>query len=221
MDWARVEHQDGRAFKQRAEDWFYSEPAGLLRRTYRRRQYIYREGDGARHLGMLQSGSAEILTAAHRKSCPTELRFAGDLIGELVLCGQPLRLESVITLEPVIVRLAPVEQFMAFVTEAGLTAQLAAYFASALQAQQRRFANMLIEKCERRLALTLLDLAERHGGEGAVPLHLTQAELGKMVGTTRSRIGYFLKHFRELGLLGHIDGAGLEVDRARLAEFCR
>ena len=204
-----------------AATWFCSERAGLVPRTYRRRQYIYHAADTAQHVGFIQQGSIEILTSARRKSCPTELRFAGDFIGELVLCGQPFRQESALALENVTLRLATVDHFMSFVTEQALSEQLVTYFALALRTQNRRFANMLMEKCERRLAITLLELAERHGGSELVPLHLTQAELGRMIGTTRSRIGYFLKHFRELGLVGHFNSAGVEVNLKRLPEYCR
>lgn len=220
MDMAALAIRDA-SFQARARDWFHSGESCVLVRTLKRQQRIYQEGERADHIACIANGSVQISTFAHGHRCPVALRFRGDLIGELSACGMRVRKESAVALEHTTILVAPVAGFLAFVQQERLMALMVGYFAEALLQQQHRIAQLLLEKCERRLALTLLELAERHGGGDVIPLHLTQADLGQLIGTTRSRIGHFLKHFRELGLLGHYDVDGIQVDRKRLADYCR
>ncbi|MDE3011957.1 MAG: Crp/Fnr family transcriptional regulator [Pseudomonadota bacterium] len=210
-------------FQRLAVRWFRLGGPGITVRQFERDQPVYREQDPSASMMCLDSGTVKILVdTPDGRECPLALKLPGELLGELCVCGQARRRESAIALERATVRSASPQTFMEFVHRENLTHLLLEHLATALVRQQRAIAVLLLEPSERRLAHTLLELSQRRGCEdGQLPLRLSQQQLGDMIGTTRSRVGLFLKHFRGLGLVVSYDQHGVHVDRERLEAYCR
>lgn len=213
---------DAISFKKLAVRWFRQGGSGISVRQYEREQAIYMEGDAAQSVFCLDNGNVKIVVdTPDGRECPLGLRIPGELLGELCVCGQSRRRESAIALEQVTVRHCSTHAFMEFVHRENIAHLLLGHLADGLVAQQRSIAVLLLEPSERRLAHTLLELSQRHGGCAQLPLRLSQQQLGDMIGTTRSRVGQFLKNFRHLGLVLAYDNHGVEVNHERLQDFCR
>jgi CRP-like cAMP-binding protein len=209
-------------FRRLATRWFRAGGPGVVVRCFERDQPIYMEHDPAATVYCIDSGNVKIaVDTPDGRECPLGLRVSGELLGELCACGMGSRRESAFALDQVTVRAASTRAFLDFVDSEGLSGLLLEYLAEAIIAQQRAIAVLLLEPSERRLAYTLLELSERHGGGDQIPLRLSQAQLGELIGTTRSRVGQFLKNFRELGLIRDFDGGGVRINRERLDAFCR
>jgi len=212
---------DAVGFQKLAVRWFRQGGSGITVRQFERDQAIYMEQDPATSVFCLDNGSVKIVVdTPDGRECPLALRIPGELIGELCVCGQNQRRESAIALERVTVRLTNTRTFMDFVHRENIAHLLLGHLADGLVAQQRSIAILLLEPSERRLAHALLELSQRHGGCSQLPLRLSQQQLGDMIGTTRSRVGQFLKHFRDLGLVLAYDNQGVQVNRERLREYC-
>jgi CRP-like cAMP-binding protein len=98
------------------------------------------------------------------------------------------------------------------------------YLALRLQEQQEVIATMVTMDSEQRLASVLLRLSRKIGKRraphvSAIEERITQEELSGMVGTTRSRVGFFLKRFKDAGLVLPSSDPFLVVNEERLAEY--
>lgn len=89
--------------------------------------------------------------------------------------------------------------------------------------QQRTIASLLLKDSEHRLAAVLLQLSRKLGkrrGPGVqLQERITQEDLSGMVGTTRSRVGYFLRRFHNAGLVERLPGSFLMLYEQRLATY--
>jgi len=130
----------------------------------------------------------------------------GDFFGEGCLTGQPLRLATVSAVtECVIVR----------ITKAGITRVIheepafAELFIAHLLARNSRVEEDLVDQLfnssEKRLARTLLLLANfgKEGRPEPIIAKISQETLAEMIGTTRSRVSFFMNRFRKLGLIDY------------------
>jgi CRP-like cAMP-binding protein len=97
------------------------------------------------------------------------------------------------------------------------------FLAGKLVEQQQIVSQFVTADSEGRLAATLLRLARKigkpHNGRLVIDEKITQEELAEIVGTTRSRIGFFLKRFRTAGLIEKSAQASLSIDEVRLDEY--
>ena len=213
---------DRPSFQRQAVAWLRRGGSAVTVRQFRRDESIYLEGHPSSTVSCLDTGSAKIvINLPDGRECPLGLRVPGELIGELGACGEEFRNDSVIALERVTLRTASVRAFLGFISDNHLESEMRLHLSERLIAQQRSTAILLLEPSERRLALALLELSARAGTEdGAIPLRLSQQQLGDMIGTTRSRVGQFLKKFRARGLVTMHHARGVRIDRERLMAFC-
>ena len=208
-------------FARRAVSWFRAGGSGISVRTFERDRPIYLEGTAAKAIFCLDSGYVKLLGhMPDGRESVLALQGAGELFGELCICGQPARRESAHAVSQVTVRCASPPHFLEFVVREGLIWDLVHYLAERLVLQQRSIAILLLENSQRRLAHTLLALSGKGDREGSILIRLSHEELGGMIGTTRTRVGQFLKHFREIGLVHEFGRDGVRIDRARLQAYC-
>jgi CRP/FNR family cyclic AMP-dependent transcriptional regulator len=143
----------------------------------------------------------------------------GDFFGEGGLAGQPLRMSSATALTDCV--LLHIER-KAMVQAMSLEPKLSAMFVKYLLKRNIRYQDDLVDQLfnssEKRLARVLLLLAH-FGEEGApevsVP-RLSQETLAEMVGTTRSRVCFFMNRFRKLGFINYRIGNNLHVHSSLL-----
>ena len=129
---------------------------------------------------------------------------AGEFLGEGCLAGQPLHLASAsTTAESSIVRIEKEAMIRALRDEPTFSQLFMAYLLSRNVQIEADLVDQLFNSSEKRLARVLLLLAH-FGKDGKLDLvipHINQEILAARVGTTRSRINYFMNKFRKLGFI--------------------
>ena len=178
----------------------------------RKDQIVYRQGDPADSVFYIRSGKVKATVVSEQgKEAVVALLGADDFFGEGCLAGQPLRLSTASAMtQCVIVRIAKAD-ITRVIHEEPAFAEL---FISHLLARNSRVEEDLVDQLfnssEKRLARTLLLLANfgKEGRPELVIAKISQETLAEIIGTTRSRVSFFMNKFRELGLIdynGHIE----------------
>jgi CRP/FNR family transcriptional regulator, cyclic AMP receptor protein len=139
------------------------------------------------------------------KSCLLGIYVAGNVFGETSVVGAGRSAEMAVAMRPTVLRKMSSVRFWARLREGGLFEDFARHLAMRVLEQQLVITELATLSSEYRLATTLVRLSctsEGHGPHNRqIKEPISCQELSEMVGTTRSRIGYFLKKFRELGLI--------------------
>ena len=179
---------------------------------YRKDQIVYRQGESADSVFYIRSGKVKVTVVSEQgKEAVVALLGADDFFGEGCLAGQPLRLSTASAMaQCVIVRIAKAD-ITRVIHEEPAFAEL---FISHLLARNSRVEEDLVDQLfnssEKRLARILLLLANfgKKGRPEPVIAKISQETLAEIIGTTRSRVSFFMNKFRELGLIdynGHIE----------------
>ena len=174
---------------------------------YRKDQIIFRQGDPSDAVFYIQSGKVKTTVVSEQgKEAVVALLGTGDFFGEGCLTGQPQRLATVSALtECVIVRISKTD-ITRVIHEEPAFAEL---FISHLLARNSRVEEDLVDQLfnssEKRLARTLLLLANfgKEGRPEPIIAKVSQETLAEMIGTTRSRVSFFMNKFRKLGLIDY------------------
>ncbi|NUT44668.1 MAG: Crp/Fnr family transcriptional regulator [Thermoactinospora sp.] len=189
-----------------------------------KRTNIYNCGQRDGNIYLVESGQIKTqMYARCGKECLLSIFTAGDIFGELSLLG-PERFETATAMRTSWVRKIPAVRFRAALAESGLLDAFIDHLAQRLAEQQHVIATMVTMDSEQRLAFVLLNLSRKIGKRcahniRAIEDRITQEELSGMVGTTRSRVGYFLKRFKDAGFVLPTSEPFLLVDEKRLAEY--
>ncbi len=203
------------------EEFLESTGSGKSLVDYRRGESIFAQGDGAGHVMYIQSGGVKlsVVSQAGREAVVAMLG-PGDFFGEGCLAGQPRRMGSATALTPSVVLLVEKPAMMRVLH--GQRA-LSDRFISHMLARNIRIEEDLIDQLfnssEKRLARALLLLA-RYGQHDkpirTVP-RISQETLAEMIGTTRSRVNFFLKKFKALGFIEYESDKPLKVNDSLLS----
>ena len=185
---------------------------------HRKHQVVYRQGDLADAVFYVQTGKAKVTVVSEQgKEAVVALLGAGDFFGEGCLAGQVLRLATVTTLSECAITRIPKAEIVGIIHAEPAFAEL---FISHLLARNSRveadLVDQLFNSSEKRLARTLLLLANFGKEDGPEPVlaKISQETLAEMVGTTRSRVSFFMNKFRKLGLIDY--NGQIEVHRSLL-----
>jgi CRP-like cAMP-binding protein len=197
-------------------------PEGTLLDLARHDQ-VYTSGSLDGYIYVLERGQVKTqVVAASGKRCLLSIYTESDVFGETALLGLA-RADSAVALSRTVIRRLPVARFRAALTATGLDEAFLGYLSLRLLAQQKIIAGMVTMSSELRLAVRLLDLASQYGRPGPlgvrIEIRFTQEDLAEMVGTTRTRIGQFLKRFRENGLVELTPRSHLLVHQVPLATW--
>jgi CRP/FNR family cyclic AMP-dependent transcriptional regulator len=184
--------------------------AGRSAVKYKRGQSIFQQGDAADAVFYIQDGSVRITVISEQgKEGVIGMLEAGEFLGEGCLAGQPLHLASAsATVESAIVRIEKEAMVRALRDDPTFSQQFMAYLLSRNVQIEAELVDQLFNSSEKRLARVLLLLA--HFGkdmklEPVIP-PINQEILAARVGTTRSRINYFMNKFRQLGFIEYDSG---------------
>jgi CRP-like cAMP-binding protein len=194
---------------------------GLGRRivTYARRAVIYSQGDPSNAVMYLQSGGIQLgIVSPSGKEAIVATLDAGEFFGEGALAGQRSRLTTARATVASSVLVLPKRQMVRLLhSEPAFADRFIAHILARNARLEADLVDQLFNSSEKRLARTLLLLA-RHGNEDepvqVVP-KISQETLAEMIGTTRSRVNFFLNKFRKLGLIGY-DSTGLRINPSLL-----
>ncbi len=190
----------------------------------RRRDFVYTSGECDSMIYYLERGQVnELLISREGKECLIAIHNAGDIFGELCLCGQVLRSGTTVAMQDSILRRIPSHAFLSLLERGSMLHNLVQYLAARIAEQEEIISSLLTVNSELRLAKTLLRLFRRLASDDALSkppvLRLRQEELAEMVGTTRTRIGIFLKHFRQLGSIEVSADRAILVNQQKLTEY--
>ena len=191
---------DPRAFLSRAE-------AGKTIERYAKNQKIYSQGDVADTVFFIQKGKVKITVLSEQgKEAVVGIFAEGQFFGEGCLEGPGIRTATSQAMEDCLIT---------SITKPALLATLAgeprfsAFFIAHLLTRNSRIEDDLIDQLfnssERRLARLLLLLANfgKEGGGQPIPITLSQETLAEMIGTTRSRVSFFMNKFRKKGFIDY------------------
>lgn len=183
---------------------------------YRHKQSIYRQGHPAHTLFYIQEGGVQLSTrSVNQSSVVTAILGVGDFFGEQCLAGDPLRLSSAIAVTASSIRAIKKEKMLQMLrTKTRTSNSLVAYLLSSVKNYQDHVAHLMKSSAEQRLAKVLLRLAHLdRNGPPVIEIPVVNHQLlAEMVGTTRSRINFFMNRFRRAGFINY-DG-GLEVHQS-------
>jgi CRP/FNR family transcriptional regulator, cyclic AMP receptor protein len=185
--------------------------SGRSTEKYQRKKIIFRQGDPADSVFYIQSGKIELSVMSNQgKERVIAILSAGDFFGEGCLAGQPLHMASAIALaESVIFKIEKQTMIRVLRDEPTLSEMFMAFLLARNIQFEEDLVDQLFNSSERRLARLLL-LLVNFGKEGtleSVIPSISQDILAARVGTTRSRINFFMNKFRKLGLIeynGHL-----------------
>jgi CRP/FNR family cyclic AMP-dependent transcriptional regulator len=178
------------------------------------KQTIYAQGTASNAVFYIQEGNVKLnVLSCNGKEAIVGILGAGDFFGEGSLAGLPLCTESASAITDCeLLRIDKGALMQALHQKGTLFNMFLAYLLARNIRYQEDLTDQLFHSCEKRLARILLLLAHV-GIEGAteriIP-EISQTTLAEMVGTTRSRINFFMNRFRKLGFI-HYDAGGLEV----------
>ena len=175
-------------------------------------QVVYRQGDPADSVFYIQTGKAKVTVVSEQgKEAVVAVLGPGDFFGEGCLGGQTLRLATVAALTECAITRIPKAEIVSVIHEQPAFAEL---FISHLLARNSRVEEDLVDQLfnssEKRLARTLLLLANfgKEGEPEPILAKISQETLAEIIGTTRSRVSFFMNKFRRMGLItynGHIE----------------
>lgn len=184
---------------------------------------LYSCGDPSNSLYLVESGRIkEARYSPCGKVCVLDIYGPGEVIGECCL-QEPQRLDTATAMVASLARRIPLDRFLDLLLQEHLLEDWMRYLAARLSTQQRLITLLVTMESEQRLAAILLRLARKLGipqdEEIRINERITQQELAEMVGTTRSRVGFFLKRFRDSGFVRPAVGSRLVVNEPRLAAY--
>ena len=191
---------------------------GKKLRTYRKNEVVFRQGDPADTVFYIKKGRVKLsVLSPAGKEAVTALLGAGDFLGEACLSSQTQRKATASALEmSVIVRLEKTLMADLLAAEPGFSSMFLSYLLSRNKRLEADLVDQLFNSAERRLARTLLLLAD-HGNEKkteTITPKISQQVLAEMIGTTRSRVSFFMNKFRKLGYIQY--NPGLKVHSSLL-----
>lgn len=184
---------------------------GHIVAEYDPRQVVFAQGDPADALFYLKSGKVKVTVVSHQgKEAVVAILGAGEFFGEGCLNGQSNRLTSAVALEDS--KIARIERAVILRTlheESTFAEMFVAHLLGRNLRMEADLVDQLFNSSEKRLARLLLILAnfgKDEKPETVIP-KISQETLAEMVGTTRSRISFFMNKFRRMGLIeynGHL-----------------
>jgi CRP-like cAMP-binding protein len=195
----------------------FLESAGLGKRihSYSRGEIIFSQGDPSDSVMYLRSGGVQVSVVSHTgKEAVVATLGRGDFLGEGALAGHPVRLETASATMATTVLVVPKRQMIRLLhSNHALSDRFIAHMLGRNARLEADLVDQLFNSSEKRLARALLLLA-RYGKDDKPQRLLpavSQETLAEIVGTTRSRVNFFLNKFRKLGFIGY-DGRGLTIN---------
>ena len=187
-------------------------------RQYKNRERIFTQGDVADSMFYVEAGDVKLTVESKRgKKAVIAIFRQGDFFGEGCLGTPSLRMSSATAVHLAIITRIEKKTIVRIIHDDPVFARLfIAHLISRVVRIEEDFVDQLFNSSEKRLARTLL-LLSRFGTHSKPPsaiLKVSQGTLAEMIGTTRSRVSFFMNRFRKLGLIDY--NGSLQVHRELL-----
>jgi CRP-like cAMP-binding protein len=209
----------GRPFNAQA----FLQSAGLAKTSvqYARGAAIFTQGDPCEHVMYIRSGAVKlsVLSETGREAVIAMLG-PGDFFGEGCLAGQPVRMGSATAAaRSTILLIAKPQMVRLLHQQHAMSDRFIAHLLARTIRIEQDLVDQLFNSSERRLARALLLLA--HYGKPDKPIRvapkISQETLAQMIGTTRSRVNFFLNKFKKLGFIDYDGRHPLKVNGSLLS----
>jgi CRP/FNR family transcriptional regulator, cyclic AMP receptor protein len=201
-----------------ADAFLRSAGAGKTILTYQPTDIIFSQGDASDSVLYIQEGSVKLSVQSHGgKEAVVAMLGPGDFFGERALAGHPVRLEAATAMSATTVLSIPKRQMIRLLHDQhALSDRFISYMLARNIRIEEDLVDQLFNSSEKRLARALLLLA-RYGKPDQthrVLPRIPQETLAEMVGTTRSRVNFFMNKFKKLGFIEY--NGGLKVHHSLL-----
>jgi CRP/FNR family transcriptional regulator, cyclic AMP receptor protein len=199
----------------------FLDSAGLGRKLaeFRGKEIVYSQGDPANNVMYIQEGGMKLTVVnGTGKEAIVGILGPGDFLGEGCLAGQSIRMATATTIaHTTVLVIEKYELIRVLHEEHEFSDRFIAYTLARSARVEEDLIDQLFNSSEKRLARTLLLLA-RYGAQDqpqkVIP-NVSQEMLGEMIGTTRSRVNFFMNKFRKLGFIQY-DGE-IHVNKSLLS----
>src|SRR6202451_1422817 len=200
----------------------FLDSAGVARKVteFRRKETIFSQGDICKDVLYIQEGGVRlsVVNEAGREAVVAILG-PGDFFGEGCLAGQPIRIGTATAIAPTTTMIIEKKEMVRVLHEEHeFSDRFIAYMLARNIRVEEDLIDQLFNSSEKRLARALLLLA-RYGAPGdprkSLP-KVSQETLSEMIGTTRSRVNFFMNKFRNLGFI-HYTNRKIHIDNSLLS----
>jgi CRP/FNR family cyclic AMP-dependent transcriptional regulator len=199
----------------------FLESAGVARKVaeFKKKETIFSQGDPCRSVFYIQKGGVRLSVVNESgKEAVVAVLGPGDFVGEGCLAGQPIRIGTATAIAPTTALVIEKSEMVRVLhSEHEFSDRFITFMLARNIRIEEDLVDQLFNSSEKRLARTLLLLA-RYGKEDKLQRVLpkvSQEMLAEMVGTTRSRVNFFMNKFRKLGFIKY--NGGLQIDNSLLS----
>lgn len=194
--------------------------AGRSVRKYRKNETIFSQGEAADAIFYILKGKVKLMVLSEQgKEAIVAMLSADDFLGEECLDGQRIRTASAATItEATIARLEKAALRKLIRQEPGFSEMFITHILDRSLRIQADLVDQLFNSSEKRLARLLLLLANfgKEGKPEPLIAKISQETLAEMIGTTRSRVSFFMNKFRKLGLINYDNRGAIKVHKSLL-----
>ena len=187
---------------------------GKTSQEYQSNETVFAQGNPADAVFYVKSGKVKLTVVSKRgKEAVIAILTEGSFFGESSLAGLPLRMATASTIQPsTIIRMEKSAMVQLLHREPEFAERFLAYLLSRNIRMEADLVDHLFNSSEQRLARLLLLLANFGQESKPIPVvaKVSQETLAEMIGTTRSRVSFFMNRFRRLGFLDY-NGGGMHV----------
>ena len=187
----------------------FLDSAGAAKRvvTYARSDVVFSQGDPSGSVMYIQRGSIKLSVVSHAgKEAVVAVLGPGDFFGEGALADQPVRIGTATAMmDSTVLVIEKPEMIRVLHDQPAFSQRFIAHMLTRNIRIEADLVDQLFNSSEKRLARTLLLLA-RYAKEGSTERVLpkvSQETLAEMVGTTRSRVNFFMNKFKKLGFIDY------------------
>jgi CRP-like cAMP-binding protein len=181
--------------------------AGKTIAKFNKNDVIFSQGDDAASIYFIQKGRVKLTVVSKQgKEAIVGVLEAGQFFGEGCLHGSTKRVATTSALgECVVISISRSAMLAALKDEPKFSARFISYLLSRNSRIEEDLIDQLFNSSERRLARLLLLLAHfgKEGTPQPIDIEISQEALADMIGTTRSRVSFFMNKFRRLGLISY------------------
>ena len=199
----------------------FLDSAGLARTIveYKPKDTIFSQGDICKDVMYIQKGEVRVSVVSKTgKEAVVAILKPGDFVGEGGLAGQPLRIATATAASPTTLLVIGLKEMIRVLhAEHTLSDRFISYMLERNIRIEEDLIDQLFNSSEKRLARTLLLLARYGKAEKPqwdVP-KVSQETLAEMIGTTRSRVNFFMNKFKKLGFIKY--NGGLHINDSLLS----
>jgi CRP/FNR family cyclic AMP-dependent transcriptional regulator len=197
---------------------------GRVMMTFRKKQTIYVQGDVADALFVIQKGEVKLSAKSPTgKEAVLDILSDEDFVGKDSIAGQSSRTASATAMTDCrLLRIEKKSMILALAKQVKLANMFLAYVLARNIRYQQDLVDQRCNPSEKRLARILLLLAhfDGHGSPEAQIPKISHETLAEMVGTTRSRVSFFMNRFKESDFIYYSQKGGLMRIHRTLLAFC-